>query len=68
LADLPVWVEADNGKGGAVQEFVAQADVPVLGYAVKSSTKMARNEPVSPLAESGKVWLPRPRHTPCAET
>jgi phage terminase large subunit-like protein len=35
-----------------------QADFPVLGYAVKSSTKMARSEAVSPLVESGKVWLP----------
>jgi phage terminase large subunit-like protein len=33
-------------------------------FAVRGSSKMARAEAVSPLAEAGKVWLPRPERAP----
>jgi predicted phage terminase large subunit-like protein len=61
---LPVYVEDAGGGQVAVQEFRAAADFPVLPYAVKGSTKMARQEAVAPLAEAGKVWLPRPDRAP----
>jgi hypothetical protein len=53
-----------DGGQVAVQEFRAACNYPVLEYSVKASTKMARNEAVSPLAESGKVWLPHPARAP----
>ena len=61
---LPVYVESAGGGLVAVQEFQSACDFPVYEYAVKGSTKMARNEAVSPLAETGKVWLPSPRVAP----
>lgn len=61
---LPVYVEEAGGGAVHVQEFSASVDFPVLPHPIRSSTKLARNEAVSPLAEARKVWLPSPRIAP----
>src|SRR5919199_3751437 len=61
---LPVYVESVGGGQVAVQEFRAAVDFPVLEYDVRGQSKIARNEAVSPLAESRKVWLPSASRAP----
>lgn len=67
---LPLYVEDAGGGGVALQEFEQAVDFPVLRWPprelarLRTSSKMARNEAVSPLAEAGKVWLPSPRVAP----
>ncbi len=61
---LPLYVESVGGGLVSVQEFRAAVEFPVLEYEVRGQTKIARNEAVSPLAESGKVWLPAPSRAP----
>lgn len=36
-------------------------DYPAPPYEIRSTTKIAWNEAVSPLAENRKVWLPHPK-------
>jgi predicted phage terminase large subunit-like protein len=58
---LPLYVEDAGGGTVAIQEFRAATDFPVLAYAPKGASKVARAEAVSPLAEAGKVWIPDAR-------
>jgi predicted phage terminase large subunit-like protein len=61
---LPLVVESAGGGLVAIQELRAAVDFPVVEFAVKGSSKMARAEAVSPLAEAGKVWVPAAREAP----
>jgi predicted phage terminase large subunit-like protein len=61
---VPLVVEAAGGGIVALQELRAAVDFPVIEFQVKGSSKMARAEAVSPLAEAGKVWVPSPRVAP----
>ncbi|HXI14765.1 MAG TPA: hypothetical protein VNM48_00240 [Chloroflexota bacterium] len=55
---LPLYVEDAGGGAVAIQELRAACDFPVLAYGVRGSTKMARNEAVSPLGEARRIWVP----------
>ena len=57
-------VEAAGGGMVAAQELRAALDFPVIDFEVKGSTKLARAEAVTPLAEGGKVWVPSAERAP----
>ena len=48
----------------AAQELREAYDFPVVDFEVKGSTKLARSEAVTPLAEGGKVWVSDPAKAP----
>jgi predicted phage terminase large subunit-like protein len=61
---LPLVIENAGGGQVAAQELREAVDFPVIEHPLRGSSKMARNEAVSPLAEGGKVWLPHPERAP----
>jgi predicted phage terminase large subunit-like protein len=61
---LPLVVESAGGGRVAAQELTAACGFSVIEVTVKGSTKVARQEAVSPLAEAGQVWLPSPARAP----
>jgi len=61
---VPLIVEAAGGGLVAAQELRAALDFPVIDHDLKATSKLARAESVSPLAESGKLFLPSPSLAP----
>jgi len=57
-------VETAGGGMVAAQELREAYDFPVVDFEVKGSTKLARSEAVTPLAEGGKVWIPSAARAP----